>query len=225
MAKKDFIVKDDPSLIEKENRTTIIGIIAIVAIVVVVASMMKVQEVGFFSIDDERVVGLAAETFVGVRHVALEQSEVLVAHVSTNNLQRSYYAYLQEQMLVVMQPDGYRQAVLQPRAASLLVGSYVDGARDVEVVVNEGTNQFILNGLTDPNLPALSGVKRIAYNGNIRVAGTEYSFRVFGDQAIVSTGDIIELSPRSDGTLGGMWDEREVIYNPQRPVLIIHDFY
>ena len=225
MAKKDFIVQKKPDFIEKQNKTTIIGILAIVAIVIVVASMMKVQEVGFFSQDREPVVGLAAETFSGVRHVPLERSEVLVTHVSTSTIQRSYYAYLQDGLLVIIKPDGYRQAVLTQRPDGLLIGSYGDGVRDVDVIVNERSNQIIINGLVEPNLPALSGTKRTAHDGFVRVAGREYTFRLFGDQLVTSTDDVVSLATQSDGTLVGLWDEREVIYNPRTNVLIIHDFY
>lgn len=225
MAKKDFIVRKKPDFIEKQNRTTIIAIVAIVAIVIVVASMMKVQEVGFFSQDREPVVGLAADTFTGVRHVQMERSDVLVAHISSSQVERSFYAYLQDNLLVIMKPDGYRQAVLRPIDENLLIASYGDHQGDVEVIINSQNNRIAVTGLLTPDMPAISGTTRSAHDGSVRVAGRDYSFRLFGDQLVTSTDEVITLSLQTDGTRTGFWGDREVIFNPRTNVLMIHNFF
>ncbi len=232
MAKRDFIVKgglkDD--FIQKENKTTIAGIIAIVALVIVVASFMKVQDIGFFS--EENVAGFASETFVGTRHIELEEHTVFRSRVQIPRLgERVYYAYPQEGFLTIQFPESYREATLV-QENGVFIASYADEQAvrgqeaEVNLEINPNTRIVTINGLSlsELQLPMTEGS---LFDATTTVAGDEYYFKVFGAQLEIeydSRIDVVSLEPK-DGLLSGEWDDRAVTLNPKNNLLIIQNFY
>jgi hypothetical protein len=218
MAKKhDFI--------ERENRTTIAGIIGIVAIVLLIASYMKIQEVAFFA-PEENTVGMAAESFLGVRYVQLAEHEALVAHVSAQGLgSRSYYIYPDSNLLVIDYGDRYEQIVLA-ESNGQLSGSYSDGGV-VRLLINPSSAQLFTDGLV-PGLPPLSLTTLHVYDGTLSVAGTEYYFRLLGNELLITYDAeraVVLLGPNEDGLLSGLWDDREILVNAADQTVIVHDIY
>lgn len=234
MAKRDFIVKGnttkEDSFILKENKTTIAGIIAIVALVIIVASFMKVQDIGFFS--EENVAGFASETFVGTRHIELQEHTVLRSRVQIPHLgERVYYAYPQEGILTIQFPETYREATLT-QENGLFVGAYADEQAvrrqeaEVRVSIDPNTRIMTINGLSlsELRLPMTEGS---LFDATTTVAGDEYYFKVFGSQLEIeheSDIDVVSLE-QTNGLLSGEWNGRPVTLNPENNLLIIQDFY
>lgn len=218
------------SFIQKENKTTIAGIIAIVALVIIVASFMKVQDIGFFS--EENVAGFASETFAGTRHIELEEHTVLRSRVQIPRLgERVYYAYPQEGFLTIQFLDTYREATLNEENG-LLVANYADEQAvrgqeaEVTVAIDQDRRIMTVNGLSlsELSLPMNEGS---LFDATTTVAGDEYYFKIFGSQLEVEYADGIDVVSleRQDGLLSGEWDGREVTLNPENNLLIIQDFY
>lgn len=217
MAKKDFI--------ERENRTTIVGVIGIVVIVILVASYMEIQQIAFFAPEEENLAGLSTETFMGVRHVRLESHEAFVTHLTTKDLgSRSYYLYPTEKLLVIDQGDSYEQIIMKENNG-LYSGSYNDQGT-VNVLVNPDVYQIVIDGLVS-NLPPLALTPLKIFDGTLSVAGEEYYFRLLSNELLITgtdTRETIMLAPE-DGLLNGMWGESKIILNPEDNVIIVNNIY
>lgn len=232
MAKRDFIVKQKPSAIEKENRTTVIGIVAIVAIVLIVASFMKVQQLGPFALD-ENLYGGATDSFVGVHHVSLASHDARIAHLEMSGIgSRTYYLYPESRLLIVAKGDKYVQSILveDPQVPGVLIANYED-ISDVDVVLNTYSGMLYLGGLSDLPVPPLAATPLTVYDGDLQVAGKEFYLRLVASELLITSPagtDSISLM-RNDGLLEGVWvydgREHDVVVNVPGRLVTIHNLY
>jgi len=217
------------SLIEKENRTTITGIIAIVLIVFLIASFMRVNEIGFFK--EENIAGGATnpESFLGIRHVQLTEHDTYVGHLMINGLgKRTYYAYPQDNILLIDFGGTYVQAMIMEDADApgIYRGAY-DDRSSARVLLNTLTSQLYVDGLTEMALPPISLTPQKLFDGEVSVAGDNHYFRLLGNELLITTdsGRSVVALAESDGQFVGTWDGRDVLVNPVEQLIIIHELY